>query len=199
MRAIIVCDGTVNEDSSFYKSFFKDDDFIVCADGGVRNAFKLDLKPDIIIGDMDSAPEELLNNYEHVLVEEQETTDSEKAITYALDKGYHDIILIGATGTRMDHSVNNIFLLEKYSSSKIRLVDEHNDIHLASSEERLSCKVGDVISLIPLTKVEGLRMDGLKYDAHTLDRSTVGVHNEATKTEVIIAHSKGVLLIDRIC
>ena len=64
--------------------------------------------PDVIIGDLDSlkgaqgAP--LV-----VKVDDQETNDLTKALDYCAGQGWHDVVIVGATGRREDHTLGNVF------------------------------------------------------------------------------------------
>ena len=53
MRAVIIGNGTIRNYDSIFKYIHKDD-FIICADGGIRHAVKMEIVPDLIIGDFDS-------------------------------------------------------------------------------------------------------------------------------------------------
>jgi len=43
---------------------------------------------------------------------EKDMTDTELAVNTAIDRGYKNIVIIGGTGTRLDHTLSNIFLLK---------------------------------------------------------------------------------------
>lgn len=189
-NAIIVCNGE-NIKTVLPKGF------VIYADGGINHLPIIGLTPDCIIGDFDSAKPSLLKEYENKIVRlnEQNTTDSEKAIIFAKEKGFKDIIMTGAIGSRIDHTINNLYLLEKYSELNIHIVDKQTDIFLAKNPICLKTKKGDLISLIPLNDVTSLKMEGLQYKTNTLSRSFVGVHNIATSSKVNISFNKGTLLI----
>ncbi len=58
-RIIIFANGEL-PDINKVRAILRDDDYIICADGGTRHASSLDLKPALVIGDMDSADSVLL-------------------------------------------------------------------------------------------------------------------------------------------
>ncbi len=74
--------------------------------------------PDVVIGDFDSLAGRLLSGRDgprFLRVDDQETTDSEKALLYALDQGIEEAVLVGAVGWRLDHTLYNTFLLERFA------------------------------------------------------------------------------------
>ena len=99
MRAIIVANGQVKEDEK-YGHLVRPDDLIIAADGGATVAQHLGLKPQVVVGDMDSLSPELRSQLEargcqfvHHPARKDET-DTELAIRYALEQGAQEIVLL---------------------------------------------------------------------------------------------------------
>ena len=95
--------------------------------------------PDIIVGDFDSVNPDTLEYFHDkeqievcMLNPEKDDTDTEYAIREAIRRGAMEIVVIGATGTRIDHVLGNISLLGigLEEQIKISLVDEHNRIRM---------------------------------------------------------------------
>ena len=86
--------------------------YIACCDGAVIRLDKCGLTPNVIVGDCDSIPASLKSKYSAILhrVEEQETNDLTKTITYLQSTGKKRIAIVGATGKREDHTLGNISL-----------------------------------------------------------------------------------------
>ncbi|MDD3226979.1 MAG: thiamine diphosphokinase, partial [Tissierellia bacterium] len=133
-------------------------DYIICADGGLEKASNYGIVPDIIIGDFDSVDANVLKQYENrVLIEkfpsEKDFTDMELAVEFAVSKGYNNIILTGASGTRLDHTLGNIMLMEKYYKEgvNISIIDNNNEMKIISDNAELfiEYKEGYYISIIP--------------------------------------------------
>ena len=53
MRAVIIGNGDIHN-YEYIKSKLNDDDFIICADGGIRHTQHLGIKADVAVGDFDS-------------------------------------------------------------------------------------------------------------------------------------------------
>lgn len=148
-------------------------DYVICADGGLEKAKKYGIIPDLIIGDFDSTDPDILKEYEkRIPLErypaEKDFTDMELAIESAISRGYKNLVLTGATGTRLDHTLGNIMLMEKYCKTgvNITIIDNNNEMRIISdnTDLLLEGKEGHYISLIPLTdSIQGLYLEGFKY------------------------------------
>lgn len=90
--------------------------YLCCCDRAGLTALKHGLKPDAIVGDGDSLPLAVQEEYAHIChkVEEQEYNDLTKATRFMLSKGFKKIVYLGATGLREDHTIANVSLLATY-------------------------------------------------------------------------------------
>lgn len=176
--------------------------FVICADGGANTAVKLGITPDAIVGDLDSIHAEALVKFRRVPVYEDrndETTDLEKAILWAIQSGYDRLAIIGAFGKRVDHTVGNLGVLRKfYPDAIITLIDDSGELSYVGRELSYDAKEGDVVSLIPLNKCEGITTSGLRYplDGESLELGVrEGTSNVVTSSPVKIRVKKGHLLL----
>ena len=86
------------------------DDTIIACDAGYRNCEPLGCRPDIIVGDFDTAPcpaqeEEDIVVLPHV----KDDTDTEYAAKLASEKGFDEALLLGALGgRRLEHTLANL-------------------------------------------------------------------------------------------
>ncbi|MGN0162557.1 MAG: thiamine diphosphokinase [Candidatus Ornithomonoglobus sp.] len=160
MRAVVIGNGTIR-DYSYIKSRLRTGDFIICADGGLRHAKKLGIKPDIAIGDFDSSEkDESVKTY--VYPSRKDFTDGELAVNYAIDNGYDEIMLLGMSGDRLDHTLTDIFMLSKHEGAY--LVDDKNEIHIVRSELKLIGYKGKTLSIIPVYgDLCGITASGLEW------------------------------------
>lgn len=206
MSAVIICNGSII-DYSYYKKYFRNAPFIICADGGARHLKMLGVKPDILLGDFDSISNEDLDYYKSLGVEllkyppEKDMTDTDIAVSTAVDLGYKDIIIIGGMGTRFDHSLANVFLLKGMLDIGIRgcVVNEYNEIYLIDDKIKIDSEIGFKLSLIPISEtVEGITSTGLYYQ---LNGDTIkigesrGVSNEFAAGTSEISIKSGLLLV----
>lgn len=206
MKALVVSSGSIT-DYELLISLAKDIDFVLCADGGLRHLMSINLKPDLIIGDLDSIDEvgkKYINKYHipiHKFPSEKDETDTELAIIYLMDKGYKDITLTGVTGSRMDHTLANIFLLKRLCKNNIKgkIVDNYNTVYYANDKLVLNRKEGYYTSIIPVTET-GVRvtLTGFYYPLknHLIEfGSSLGVSNRIIDDFGIIDISEGECLV----
>jgi thiamine pyrophosphokinase len=174
---------------------------VVCADGGARHALRLGVQPDIVIGDLDSFPSrafERLKRTKIVSSKSQDRTDLEKAIRYLLKEKAKRIVILGATGKRIDQTLGNVALLAKYhKKATLTLIDPTGEVDIVHSRKRFRAKPGAVVSLIPLG--EGVRVTtrGLRYALKNelLEFGSRGVSNVAVGPTVEIAVRGGKLFV----
>ena len=207
-RAVILSNGNFGNINS-YKKLIKKNDKIICADGGLRFAKKLGIKPDILIGDFDSLKKSdfsgLNKNKTKVLrfPKEKDKTDTQLALEYALSSGAREIIMLCSLGGRVDHMLANIHLLRMgvKKSVTIKILDESTEVRIIDKSLDIKTTKGETISLLPFSeKVSGIYTEGLKYP---LKNGTMilgipyGVSNEAISSRVKIKIRSGLLLVIR--
>ncbi len=206
-RVVIIANGDLR-DLAFYRGLLKADDLIFCVNGGTRHALDLGLKPDVIIGDLDSLDpddRQKLKEFSPQLIEhppEKEKSDLELALDHAVGMQPKGILIIGALGgRRTDHAFINLLLLYLPLRDSIPacIIDERQEILMAEKEVVVKGAVGDYISLFTLTaESRGIITEGLKYPLkdETLHlASTRGLSNELTAPRAKIRIQSGLLLI----
>ncbi len=187
-------------------SMIHSNDILVAVDGGLRHIHKLGLKPDLIIGDLDSAEPDQVDDSQSKGVKvlsfptEKNETDLELAINEALKLSTSAIWVIAALGKRIDQTLGNIFLLTRpdLTGQDIRLVDGENEVLLIRSSYTIHGRPGQWVSLLPIHgPVEGIRTTGLLYalENETLyPEKTRGISNTLTSPTASITIENGMLL-----
>ena len=200
-RALIIANGEPPKKQRL-QLLAKRANIIVCADGGANTALKLGIMPDAIVGDLDSIHAEALVKFRRVPTYEDrddETTDLEKAIAWAVKSKYDHITVTGASGKRLDHTVGNLAVLPKfYPDAVVTIIDEVGEVQYVGRELTLESEVGTIISLVPLNRCEGVVTKGLKYslEGETLELGThEGTSNVVNASPVTIKVKKGHLLL----
>ncbi|MCD8035974.1 MAG: thiamine diphosphokinase [Clostridiales bacterium] len=177
MKAVVFANADIN-DYSFCEEYIKDA-VVICCDGGMRHAMKLDITPDYIVGDFDSVSTDVLEYYKKQNIElkqvpcRKDETDMELGISHAVEIGADDITFIGGIGSRMDHTMANIFQLIRINKLGIKgkILNENNIIVLSTGKTEIKGEKGDIVSFIPLTpEVKGVSTYGLEYP---LDKATL--------------------------
>ncbi len=204
MNALIIASGNSIK-REIFDELHVEDDFIICADGGLNYLDSLKIAPDLIVGDFDSANVSLLEKYKDIKIKkflpEKNFTDTEIAIEEAITLGYKEIIIFGATGTRLDHTMANILLIERYIKKgiSIRIVDNNNYIQILNKDISLNKKEGYYLSIIPITEyIEGITLKGFKYPLENVKvnrGSTLCISNEIMDEEAQIQIKNGIGLL----
>lgn len=203
MTAAIICHGSIT-DFEFHRRLIEQCSLIICADGGTLYAKRMNVQPDVIIGDFDSCSRGFVEGYKGVQVieypSEKNETDAHLAVEYALSKGEKHIILLGATGTRLDHTLVNIGLLLNILAAGARgeIINEHNRVGIIKSSTCIKGK-GKLVSLVPCGgDAKGITLRGFKYPLrdYTLKMgSSRGVSNILTQDTGYIDIKEGTLLV----
>lgn len=205
-RIIIIANGNF-ENPHFYRTLLKDDDYVICADGGAKHALMLGITPHLVVGDLDSIDENTYANLFGSITQfekypsEKDESDLELALVKALDLNPEEIMIWGALGKRVDHFYANLMLLTLPLSRNIRtkLIDEEHEIYVIDKGTELKGDIGDYLSLFPLSsQVSGIRTQGLKYPlkGETLKLGpTRGLSNEFTGNIAQVSFDDGLLLV----
>ena len=175
---------------------------VVALDGGVVRSLECGIPPDVIIGDLDSLPENYLDKFDKsqfIHKPSQNLNDLEKGIIYCIGEQADELTILGLTGGRTDHLINNFSVLTRYDQkTKITVVDQYARILLIRSNYQFRGKPGQIVSLIPIGKVKGITTRGLKY---ALKNESLefgireGLSNVITSSPVSISIKNGLLLL----
>ena len=144
----------------------------IAADSGIASMEALGFIPDVIIGDLDSAPLALLSEPKYkdipriIHPTEKDDTDLMLAVKYALDNGCRDIIIIGGIGGRLDHTLANLMILEYIHKRNAAgtITDGKTKVRYLSGDSLEVRRGYKYISLIPLREhVNGITLTGFDY------------------------------------
>lgn len=207
LKIAVVSNGEIKH-YPYIKTRIESYDYIICADGGAHHVYNMGLTPDLIVGDFDSVPNEVLAHFKKLKVEvrdfppEKDLTDTHLAIDMALEKKPTYIGLFGATGNRMDHTLSNInhLLYIKQNHVEGILIDDYNEIFLANNEKTtIKGNQGDIVSFISISqKTEGITLEGFKYPLNdrTLHQGdSLCVSNVMAGSTAILYKTTGDLLV----
>lgn len=203
MKFVILCNGTMPSGSLIYRECERADQIIAC-DGGIAMAKKYGLKPDLLVGDFDSFAKEeavqLQKEWNCELLEfntDKDETDTQIGVDLAIQAGATEIVLLGATGTRFDHTLGNVSLLVRCERQGISAVmkDDHNEIYATCTLKMIAGEIGDMLSIIPL----GINAviyctDGLRYPLYDQELDlgdTRPISNEFNAKEALIEMKHG--------
>lgn len=216
-RTLIVSGGRIEKD--FALSFLEKRSYqqIIAVDGGLRLLHEMGIMPTDVVGDFDTIEPEVLAQYEareEIRIRrfnpQKDDTDSEIAVRMAIEAGSKEIDILGASGSRLDHTIGNIRLLglihqagrESFKREAF-IYDRNNRIRLVERECVIKREeaYGKYVSLLPFTQiVTGITLEGFKYPLkdYTMElfqSPTLGISNKISGTEGRICCQEGVLLV----
>ncbi len=177
---------------------------LICTDGAAITLRDFSITPDIIIGDMDSiavgtqfaTPEDTQMHFPESkvhFIEDQNSTDFEKALFFAEQNNFKSIICLGALGKSADHSIHNLSMLHRFDK-KMEIVlmhsfDESRQWVFSLHENTcITTEIGGIISFFPFPEAK-LTTQGLKWDIQEKVITQLGNHamrNLTTKAKVKI-------------
>lgn len=204
----IVSGGRLGDQSFFQEKITKMGNcLIICCDGGARHVQYSEIKPDVIIGDMDSIDPALLESYSAREIKiikhpaNKNVTDTELALDYAVSLEPGAIFIWGALGGRIDHALANLFLLCKGQEKGIRtcLIDEYGEAFVLDKETSFINETGKTVSLIALSpEVTGINLTGFLYplkDGTLAMGESRGISNIINEDRASIGVKNGKLLV----
>lgn len=179
MSCLIVLNGECS-DYEYLKKMCSDSEYVICADGGLKHLSKIDVVPDIAVGDFDSA--EKPENIETVVYPaEKDLTDFEIALKYAYEKEFECVKVVCALGGRHDHEMANLMLLTHYPKAFIE--DEHSLIFSVDKNKFIENFEGRTLSIIP-TENSVISLNGFKYN---LCNKEIRVGDTLTVSNIILS------------
>ncbi len=167
-RCVIIAGGVI-DNAEIVKSRIKDGDFVVYCDSALRYKNALGAAPQLIVGDFDSFDRKNVNDSCEIITlkPEKDETDSFHAVKTVLERGFRDILILGGTGGRFDHTMANV--------SALCYIDKHgargemadsSGRYFILSDGSFEIKKGECryFGIIPLdTPIEDLSITGAKY------------------------------------
>lgn len=180
-------------------------DCIICADGGGNHALRLGIVPDVLIGDFDSLSEGDMKDIGAGTVISfpvlKDKTDAHLAVDEALRRGSTHIVLAGAFGGRLDHTLANLGLLRLLHRHGVSAMasDGRQTAYYVTDELVLTGRAGETLSVLPLTpEIQGLSLTGLRWGlsgTHLELGDTRTISNEFLGGAATVALQEGELLV----
>jgi thiamine pyrophosphokinase len=153
---------------------------------------KIKIRPDVIMGDMDSADPARVEGYGVDGVRiikyplDKDATDTQLALEYALGLEPAAIEIWGALGGRIDHALANLFLLSlgEKAGIKTTLIDDFCEVFIVEKEASFAEAIGQTVSLFAISsKAEGIVLQGFQY---SLDNETLEMINPRGISNIIV-------------
>ena len=175
-RSIIISGGELDEALTLSILGDQEERCVIAVDRGVEFLYYHQIMPDYIVGDFDSTSEKIRDYYKnetHVPVREynpvEDASDTEIAIRLAMTLGSREMIILGATGGRVDHLWANVqsLMIPFKAGIDAKIIDRQNLISIIGSGEthiRKGEAFGTFFSVFPLgEEIFGFNISGAKY------------------------------------
>jgi thiamine pyrophosphokinase len=173
---------------------------IVCCDGSAENLIKAGYIPDAIVGDMDSLNESIAGRFQDRIFRNsnQETNDLTKSIEWCTERGFRDLVIVGATGKREDHTIGNISLLAEYIRyTSVKIVTDTGILMALAKSSGVSSFPGQQVSIFSIDPGTEVTSEGLRYplEGKKLTNWWVATLNEAEGESFALKFTGGPLII----
>lgn len=209
-KIVIVSGGDL--DDEFTLSVLQDEErsCIIGVDKGMEFLYRNQIMPDYVVGDFDSVDAEVEDYYKtqtNVPIREfnpvKDASDTEIAIHLAITLGCSEMVILGATGGRIDHLWANVqSLFAPYRAGiNAYIMDRQNKIRLIGERTVLKKEemYGKYFSLFPLAgEVYGLDITGAKYPLsnHLMTPyDSLCVSNQIEEEEAVIDFTSGIVIL----
>ena len=170
---------------------------LIAADGGAAHALAAGLRPEAVIGDMDSLTAPMRDRLTGVplhRIAEQDSTDFDKALRSVAAPF---VLALGFTGGRLDHTLAAFNVLARHPAQRCLILDDEDLCFLAPQELSLDLAAGTRVSLFPMGPVEG-RSEGLRWPIdgrRFAPNDIIGTSNAAVGGQVRISLSAARMLV----
>ena len=178
----------------------------VAADSGLDQTDRLGIRPDLVVGDMDSVTPAALARAEAAGVTiarhpaDKDATDLELAIDAAIAHGHAEASIIGGTGGRMAHTLANALLLTRRRDIHLEWITSRARITalFAGDTATFDARDGDLVSVLAVGEEATCSSRGLKWplaDEPLIPGSTRGLSNQLSKPSAAVTVVAGQVLI----
>ena len=207
-KYVIFLNGEYKYSQEFMDKLVSENAVCFYADGGANFAFKYGKMPEVIIGDLDSIEKKVLEYYKskNILIKkfpkDKDFTDFELILKeinkISKNKNFVEkIFVVGGLGKRIDMTLSNLFIMEKYKN--LVFLQENEEIFYAEKSFVLKNKKEYEFSIIPISeKVEKLTLKGFKFETDKIDvkrESSRLVSNVILENEASVEFENGKLII----
>ena len=203
MRAVIIGGAPIG-DYARIKGYLSDEDFYVFCDSGLYHSEGLGVEPNLIIGDFDSHEKPKTQVETIVLPTKKDDTDTVFAAKECIRRGFKEIMILGAIGARLDHSLGNLYLLLYLENRGVKgfIVDDFSEMCIVGNEPACIDKSFPFFSVLNIDgSASGINISGAKYnltDANITPDYQYGISNEVKEDFAKVWVKKGKVLLIRV-
>ena len=168
-----------------YKREYRKGDKVICANGGFDFAASIGIKPDVVVGDLDSKKVAISKGIKLIKYPaEKNFSDFELALEYSRRLNPDKIVVYGALGGRKDHEIINLIILA-YANIPMVFVEKEIEVYNVRNSLTILDSKGKTCSLVSLSENTIIRnLEGFKYRManELLNPSSRGLSNIITES-----------------
>lgn len=199
---VILADGSFPESKKVLR-YLDEASAIICCDGATLKLLKHGMQPTHIVGDMDSLPKQYQRQYKDMIIgsEDQETNDLTKAVKLALALGFEQVVILGGTGQREDHTLGNIGLLVEHGQKlQVQMISDFGVFTPLYSTAILRSYPAQQVSIFTILGSPKITSHQLKYPLQQMQLSNwwQGTLNEALSERFSLEFETGGLVVFRV-
>lgn len=148
--------------------FSKGYDNIIAVDRGYELLLKDNIRPNYLLGDFDSIKKNITIDSNIEIIKypsEKSMTDMELAIEKSIELKSSFVVILGGTGSRLDHTFINVLLLKKLLENNIegKIIDDNNEALLIDGNKKIEKCDFKYLSIVPLFNNTIISIRGVKY------------------------------------
>ncbi len=218
-KIILFLNGAYPNNYNKIKELCTDRD-IISVDGGTNIVYNIGLVPKKIVGDMDSIDKNILSYYENInvktvkLFKEKDHTDFEVALLDYIPNKFGrfnnkdfekqnfknlentDILVLGATGNRLDMTLSNLKKLHHISNMTF-ISENFEVIKYINKNTKFKSLNNKTFSIIPITDIKNMTLKGFKYSLNNnnISKDLGLVSNIVNNDTAIIEFEEGEMYI----
>ena len=178
-------------------------DHIIAVDGGLRSLEEVGVKPDVALGDFDSLGYVPTGMRTVRFSKDKDKSDMELALKRAKSQRFDNVVVFGALGGRLDHTLANMGVFSKYSELglKVTVIDDDSAVFFLTGPDIFEAPAleSGVVSVFAMSDVtEGVFERGMKWDLDDVvltNRESIGLSNELIGEAVMIGVEKGTICV----
>lgn len=196
----VIISGAPENDIDYYKNYISDR-FVLAADSGRIKCKKLNIVPDLIVGDFDSSSAPDTDEKVITLPVRKDDTDTFYAVKELIKKGCKDLLILGGIGSRVDHTYTNILALNFCADLGVKavMINKNNRIRILNKSTVVKKDGYNYFSLFAFCEsVYNLTTQGSEYN---LDNFTLRTDNPLCQSnafkddEITINFKSGKILL----
>ncbi len=166
IKKCLIITGAPEKDIDYYRNYL-DGRYIISADSGYEKCQRLNIRPDLILGDFDSFEKPEMDIETIILPVRKDDTDTAFAVKEAVRRGFNDVLILGGIGSRIDHTYGNILSLNYCADRNIDavMINDRNKAQVLTKDYSFKKDGYDYLSLFALFgDCTGLTTRGTEYN-----------------------------------